>query len=177
MRHRFVPLVILCAACVQPASTVTTSSGGAVAPDTAAMGIALDPIEESAPLVELEVTSSERAGLYVIDMSGRPVYALVRTDITGPTGNSVAVDCTGACAQDFLPVIGRPRVGTNSAINPTILGTVRRGDGTRQVTLNGLPLWRYKGDQVSTHTRGHGMMIPGGSARLVWPDGKVVAEF
>ena len=79
MRHRFVPLVFLAAACVQrPADTITTTSGGTIAPDTAVAGIALDPIEESAPLVELEVATSERAGLYVIDMSGRPVYALVR---------------------------------------------------------------------------------------------------
>ena len=177
MRHRFVPLVFLAAACVQrPADTITTTSGGTIAPDTAVAGIALDPIEESAPLVELEVATSERAGLYVIDMSGRPVYALVRSGTTG-TGGTVTVDCTGACAQDFLPVIGRPRVETSGAIDTTILGTVRRGDGTRQVTLNGMPLWRYKGDQVSTHTRGHGMTVPGGTARLVWPDGKVATEF
>ena len=176
MRHRSVLPLILLAACVQrPADTITTTSGGAVAPDTAAVGIALDPIEESAPLVELEVATSERAGLYVIDMSGRPVYALVRSGAAG--SGTTTVDCTGACAQDFLPVIGRPRVETGGAIDPNILGTIRRSDGTRQVTLNGMPLWRYKGDQVSTHTRGHGMMVPGGSARLVWPDGKVAAEF
>ena len=176
MRHKLIPLAFLAAACVQrPADTVSTSNGVVIAPDTAAMGIALDPIEESAPLVELEVTSSERAGLYVIDMSGRPVYALVRSGAA--SSGSTTLDCTGACGQDFLPVIGRPRVQTGGAIDPTLLGTIRRSDGTRQVTLNGMPLWRYKGDQVSTHTRGHGMMVPGGSARLVWPDGKVAAEF
>ena len=171
--RRYIPSALLfsLAACVQPSSTVTTTSGGTVVPDTASAVIALDPIEESGPLVELETVSNDRVGLYVIDASGRPVYALVSASGTG------TVDCSGACADHFMPVIGRPRAQEGGAIDPGILGTVRRSDGSRQVTISGMPMWRYKGDQVSTHTRGHGIAVGGGTARLIWPDGKVVAGF
>ena len=171
MRQLYIPAVLLSlAACAQPAS-VTTTSAGTVAPDTATAVVALDPIEESAPLVELETVSNDRVGLYVIDASGRPVYALIAA-----TGGGT-IDCTGACADQFQPVIGRPRAEVGGAIDPNILGTVLRKDGRRQVTMRGMPLWRYEGDQVSTHTRGHGLPVGNGTARLVWPDGKVVAEF
>ena len=171
MRNFYIPAVLLSlGACVQP-QPVTTTSTGTVAPDTGRMVVALDPIGESAPLVELETVSNERVGLYVIDASGRPVYALVSS-----TGEGT-VDCMNACADHFQPVIGRPRAKTGGAIDPNILGTVQRKDGRRQVTMRGMPLWRYEGDQVSTHTRGHGLQVGNGTARLVWPDGKVVAGY
>jgi predicted lipoprotein with Yx(FWY)xxD motif len=55
--------------------------------------------------------------------------------------------CTGACAAAWPPYVvkGAPRAG--SGVEKSLLGTVRRADGKRQVTYAGRPLYYYVGDR------------------------------
>jgi predicted lipoprotein with Yx(FWY)xxD motif len=64
--------------------------------------------------------------------------------------------CTGACATAWPPdtVSGHPVAG--SGVNQRLLGTVKRPDGTRQVTYNGHPLYYFTGDAGSGHATGQG---------------------
>ncbi len=50
--------------------------------------------------------------------------------------------CFGACATTWIPVLttGTPAV---TGIDPVLVGTLRRPDGTLQVTLGGWPLYRH----------------------------------
>jgi len=50
--------------------------------------------------------------------------------------------CFGACAATWIPVLtsGTPAV---TGIDPTLVSTLRRPDGTLQVTLAGWPLYRH----------------------------------
>ena len=50
--------------------------------------------------------------------------------------------CFGSCEAVWPPVLttGEPQV---TGIDPTLVGTLRRPDGTLQVTLRGWPLYRH----------------------------------
>jgi predicted lipoprotein with Yx(FWY)xxD motif len=54
--------------------------------------------------------------------------------------------CYGACARAWPPYIakGRPRAGAGAT--KSLVGTVKRRDGRRQVTYAGQPLYYYVGD-------------------------------
>jgi predicted lipoprotein with Yx(FWY)xxD motif len=54
--------------------------------------------------------------------------------------------CSAACAAAWPPYIARtsPRAGTG--VRQSLIGTIRRRDGRRQVTYAGRPLYYYAGD-------------------------------
>ena len=57
--------------------------------------------------------------------------------------------CSGFCAQQWPPLVvprgvARPRAGPG--VRASLLGTVRRADGERQVTYGGWPLYLWIGD-------------------------------
>jgi predicted lipoprotein with Yx(FWY)xxD motif len=66
--------------------------------------------------------------------------------------------CTGACAQKWPPVIV-PQ-GSKLAANddlPGTLGVIQRPDGSSQLTLNGMPLYRFSGDAKPGDANGQGL--------------------
>jgi predicted lipoprotein with Yx(FWY)xxD motif len=62
--------------------------------------------------------------------------------------------CTGACAAAWPPdtVSGHPVAG--SGVKHGLLGTVKRADGTKQVTYNGHPLYYFAGDTSAGQAKG-----------------------
>jgi predicted lipoprotein with Yx(FWY)xxD motif len=58
------------------------------------------------------------------------------------------IDCTGACAVTWIPVLttGPPQVAGGIAAKD--VGVVRRADGTHQVTYKGKPLYLYSSEQA-----------------------------
>jgi predicted lipoprotein with Yx(FWY)xxD motif len=83
--------------------------------------------------------------------------------------------CTGACATTWIPVLttGKPHV-TGVAANE--IGTVRRRDGTQQVTYGGKPLYLYSAERFVDPTSGAGPLTTGtvGNGNgLAGPDGGI----
>lgn len=79
--------------------------------------------------------------------------------------------CAGACAQTWPPLLstgGTPKV---SGVDPTLVGTVARDDGSQQVTLNGWPLYTFAKDEPG-QTKGEGV---GGTWHAIAPNGKPAA--
>ncbi len=62
----------------------------------------------------------------------------------GPMGRGGP--CRALCAQYWPPVLtsGKPQAGTG--VDQHAVGTIRRPDGTQQVTYNGRPLYLFAGD-------------------------------
>ena len=66
--------------------------------------------------------------------------------------------CTGGCATTWPPLT-LPAGVTNPVAGPgvTNLGTIKRADGSLQVTYTGMPLYRYVGDSSRTDATGQGL--------------------
>ena len=67
--------------------------------------------------------------------------------------------CYGTCAGYWPPVTGTPSAGPGI---PGTLGTIKRSDGTMQVTYNGHPLYTYVGDTAPGQAFGNNLNLNGG---------------
>ncbi len=67
--------------------------------------------------------------------------------------------CYGTCAGYWPPVTGTPSAGPGVTGK---LGTIKRSDGTIQVTYDGHPLYTYVGDTAPGQAFGNGLNLNGG---------------
>ena len=99
------------------------------------------------------------AGLKTATISG----ATVLTNAKGFTLYSFAPDtsttskCNGACAQNWPPV----KPGTASGVKGAF-GTIKRSDGSAQLTFHGHPLYTFVGDKSPGQASGNGINAFGG---------------
>lgn len=102
--------------------------------------------------------------MIVVDGTGMTVYVF-----DNDTANSGKSACEGNCLASWPPVT---TTGTPTAEGVTgTLGTITLPDGKDQVTLNGLPLYRYAADTAAGDVNGQGV---GGIWWVVGPDGAKV---
>ncbi|RKT56218.1 hypothetical protein [Saccharothrix australiensis] len=111
----------------------------------------------------LSATESELVGWFVADAGG---FALYRSD--QDTATPPKSTCDGECAKTWLPVLVGAHTMT-SGVDPTLVGSVARADGGRQVTLAGWPLYRFTGDRQPGEPAGQGK---GGTWFAVTPEGR-----
>jgi predicted lipoprotein with Yx(FWY)xxD motif len=96
----------------------------------------------------------------------------VLTNAKGFTLYSFAPDtpttskCYGSCAAYWPPVTG---TATASPAVPGRVGTIKRTDGSTQLTYNGHPLYTYVGDSAPGQARGNNLNLNGG----VWHEIRV----
>jgi predicted lipoprotein with Yx(FWY)xxD motif len=80
-----------------------------------------------------------------------------------------AVMCTGGCTQIWLPLkapsSGQPTAGDGVSGK---LGTVKRPDGTPQVTLDGRPLYRFAEDTEKGKATGDNVSDSFGGQKFTW---------
>jgi len=68
--------------------------------------------------------------------------------------------CYGTCAAYWPPVIGNPAAGQGVTVSK--IATIRRTDGTLQVTYAGHPLYTYVGDTAPGQASGNDINLNGG---------------
>lgn len=110
-------------------------------------------------------------GTILVDRTGRTLY-LFRKD----KRDSGASACRGACAGVWPPLTtsGAPTAGIGARSG--LLGTLTRKDGSKQVTYDGWPLYRYAGDVKPGQTRGEGLRQFGARWYAVSPAGTQVRK-
>jgi predicted lipoprotein with Yx(FWY)xxD motif len=79
-------------------------------------------------------------GQILFDGRGRALYAFTRD----PRGSSVCMD---ACAASWPPYLLRGSLRAGEGAEASLLATIRRSDGARQVTYGGRPLYYWVGDR------------------------------
>jgi predicted lipoprotein with Yx(FWY)xxD motif len=86
---------------------------------------------------------------------------------------AASTDCRDKCALTWIPLLTDGAPSEGRGVNAHLVGTLRRGNGTEQVTYRGQPLFLYAKEKVfltpsvhlkSTGTAGNGkgLPIPGG---------------
>ena len=111
-------------------------------------------------------TADSDLGEIVVDADGRTVYVFDKD-----TADSGLSACTGDCLDKWPPV-------TADSDDPAVdgvtgeIGTITRDDGSRQVTLGGMPLYLYAGDSQAGDVTGQAV---GGIWWVVAADGTKVS--
>src|SRR2546423_13383991 len=82
---------------------------------------------------------SSRFGTVLFDSRGFVLYAFTKDQRRSA--------CSGACAQKWPPYIVRHGIRAAAGVKASLLSTVRRVDGSPQVTYAGRPLYFYAGDK------------------------------
>jgi predicted lipoprotein with Yx(FWY)xxD motif len=106
-------------------------------------------------------------GRILFDGRGFALYAFTRD-----TARRSA--CTAACAKAWPPYIVARRPHAGRGVKPSMLGTIRRGDGRRQATYAGKPLYYYVGDRKPLQVLCQNVSEFGGLWLVVRPNGTVV---
>jgi predicted lipoprotein with Yx(FWY)xxD motif len=138
------------------------SGGGAPATTAQAQGGG-----GTATTAALSTTSSGTLGMIVADSKGRTVYLY-----TKDTQNSPTSTCTGTCATNWPPVPAGSGTPTVKGISQSLVGSITRPDGTKQLTLAGWPLYEFAGDSAAGDVTGQGK---GGVWWAVTPSGAKAA--
>jgi predicted lipoprotein with Yx(FWY)xxD motif len=122
------------------------SGGGNVAAGTAPMKMA----SSSSSTTALKVASKGKLGRVLVDAQGRTLYRYT-PDHAGQS------TCAGTCAKIWPPatVTGSgPFTGTG--IKGTV-ATLTRAGGAKQLSFDGMPLYRFTGDASTADANGQGV--------------------
>jgi predicted lipoprotein with Yx(FWY)xxD motif len=79
--------------------------------------------------------------------------------------------CYGECAEAWPPVVTKGKPVAGKGVDKRLLGTVKRRDGTRQVTYAGRPLYFYAHEKPG-EVRCHNVDLNGGFWWVIGPDGE-----
>jgi predicted lipoprotein with Yx(FWY)xxD motif len=88
-----------------------------------------------------------------------------------PHGRS---SCSGACATAWPPYLVKRAPSAGPGLNASLLGSVRRADGTTQVLYAGRPLYYYLGDRKAGQVLCQGVSQFGGRWLVVRANGTPV---
>ena len=108
--------------------------------------------------------AGSRLGRILVDSRGHTLYLFER-DARGHSA------CTGACAAYWPPLLTRARPTAGRDAKTSLIGVIRRGDGTKQVTYAGYPLYRFAQDTRPGSITGQDLHFFGGGWYVLSPVG------
>jgi predicted lipoprotein with Yx(FWY)xxD motif len=106
-------------------------------------------------------------GRILFDSRGRALYAFT----ADPRGRTT---CFGDCLVAWPPYIVRGALQAPAGVDRSLLGTIRRPDGRRQLTIAGRPVYYYVGDTAPGVVRCQNVREFGGLWLVVRPSGTLV---
>ena len=103
-------------------------------------------------------------GSMLFDSRKQAIYIFQRDE----TGRSV---CYGECAAAWPPVLTKGKPQAREGVKQSLLGTIERKDGNRQVTYAGKPLYFYVNESPG-QVLCHNVDLNGGLWWVIGPDGE-----
>lgn len=150
--------------------TVSSTAAGPATGRTGAAGqtSGASPGSPATGGATLTLATQGAHGPHLADSAGVALYHLA--------GDRDGGKCIGDCLAAWPPVLmagTQPSGGTG--LQGGMVSTIARPDGSRQVTYNNLPLYRYAADGGPGSTNGHGVKDKYGTWHLVTAQGAPVA--
>lgn len=112
-------------------------------------------------------TAKTGLGKIIVNGRGHTLY-LFEKDRRGHSA------CVGACASYWPPLIARGKPVATGGAKQSLLGTIKRANGARQVTYAGHPLYTYVLDTRRGQTSGEGSTLFGAGWDALAPSGKKI---
>ena len=122
--------------------------------------------EATTPSPTLKVRTT-RFGKILFAGNGRVLYGFTRDRRNGPS------QCYGDCAAAWPVYFAKGTLKAGTGVKQSLLGTVRRRDGRRQVTYNGWPLYYYAHEQAG-EIKCQNVETHGGTWLVVRPSGTLL---
>jgi len=120
---------------------------------------------------------TKKHGTVLANSRGFSLYMFAK-DTQGTKSKPAKSTCSGQCAKVWPPLRvkggGKPVAAKGSGVNSKLLGTVRRKDGTVEVTYNGWPLYTYVPDKKPGDTVGQNVNQFGAKWYLLKANGSVI---
>jgi|SRR5215471_1447909 len=95
-------------------------------------------------------------GKVLVTKSGLTLYLFMADKQKGKSA------CYGQCASFWPPLLSAKKPTAGTGVKAALLGTIKRKNGTKQVTYKGHPLYRFKLDKSAGQTKGEGQDFYGG---------------
>jgi predicted lipoprotein with Yx(FWY)xxD motif len=114
-------------------------------------------------------TGPSSLGRVVVDGRGRTLYLFEKDTRTHSA-------CSGRCAVYWPPLLTRGAPVAGHGAKQLLLGTVRRADGTTQVTYAGHPLYLFVADTRRGQATGEGSQEFGAGWDALSPTGKKIEK-
>ena len=112
-------------------------------------------------------TAPSGLGRILVDSRGHTLY-LFEKDQHGSSA------CAGLCTTYWPPVLTKGKPVAIKGAKRSLLGSIRRADGTRQVTYAGHPVYFFSGDTKRGQTNGEGLTDFGAGWYVLSPAGKKI---
>jgi predicted lipoprotein with Yx(FWY)xxD motif len=116
--------------------------------------------------VMLSAATAAGVGAVVTDVEGKTLYRFDKDLSQPPTSN-----CDAECAAAWPPVLAGTGSPMLKGIQDTQVTTLTRKDGSKQLALNGWPLYGFAGDKEAGQANGQGV---NGTWFAVAPDGSKI---
>jgi predicted lipoprotein with Yx(FWY)xxD motif len=160
-------IVLIMAGCSSNDSG-SASPSSAAAPSTSASSAASSPSASASASAsgDLAVADS-KFGDIIVDSKGMTAYYFTKDK--KDSGKSV---CTGECLAAWPAIEATSDTPTGDGITAK-LGTITRDDGTKQVTVDGMPVYLWAKDKAPGDVTGQGV---GKVWYVIAPDGKMSTD-
>jgi predicted lipoprotein with Yx(FWY)xxD motif len=116
------------------------------------------------PRANLVAQEAGTLGVVLTDQQGKTLYRFDKDTAKPPVSN-----CKDACQKAWPPLVAEGKQLTFTGVDEKVIGTITRSDGTKQVTINGWPMYTYAKDAGPGDINGQGM---GGTWFAATPEGK-----
>lgn len=133
-------------------------SGSSKSASSATTSVTSTPVTSVSMTVSIGTT---KLGRVLVNSAGRTLYMYDKD--TGGFSK-----CSGACVTVWPPLVvtGPPTFG--AGLSASMFSTITRSEGTKQLVVDGHPLYTYSGDTKAGDTTGQGL----GDFFVVGPTGK-----
>jgi predicted lipoprotein with Yx(FWY)xxD motif len=130
---------------------------------------------KSAPSVVIGAYRTSEDGTLITGANNRTLYVF-KPDEKSTSAHEKLSTCNGACAAVWPPVLASATPAVAGKANPSLIGLTKRGDGTTQVTYNGLPLYYYAADTKAGQATGNHLKDGFGLWLGMLPSGKLAPD-
>jgi predicted lipoprotein with Yx(FWY)xxD motif len=125
---------------------------------------------EPADIAVVSASNAGNLGLVLVNSEGRTLYVFQNDKHTLYSAESSA--CYGACEKNWPPLLTGGEPEAENGAFPTKLSTLKRKNGTLQVTYYGHPLYTYVGDKKPGEANGSDVKAFGGRWYALQPGGE-----
>lgn len=136
---RYIPLAVIAVVALLVLAACGSSAGGGLYGGGNASTPATPATASRSSKAAVTTNQIGGVGTVLVDASGLPLY------MNEQDGKDMST-CDGSCAQIWVPATASDGSATNAPAG-VALGVATRADGSKQLTLNGKPLYTFKFDQ------------------------------